>query len=63
MTVMPSAPDEIDQFPNGVGRIDQHALTGSLVAHRVDEVDHLGRERVADREVASGEQLSEVEGR
>jgi len=33
--------DEVDEFLDRVRRIDEHALPGATVTHRVDEVHHL----------------------
>ncbi len=46
---------------DGVGRVDEHGLAGGPVADRVHEVDHLGRDGIADREVAPREELAEVQ--
>ena len=51
----------VEQVVDRVRRIDEQALAGRPVADQVGEVDHLRGERVADREVAAGEQLAEVE--
>ena len=53
--------DRVEQIVHGVGRVDQHALAGAAIADRVDEVHHLGGDRVAHGEVPSGEELAEVE--
>ena len=50
-----------DQTRGIVGRVDEHTLTGGTVADRVHEVDHLRRHLVVDREVATRQQLAEVE--
>ena len=50
-----------EQFGDGVGRVDEDALAGRPVADGVHEVDHLGGERVVDGEVATAQQLAEVQ--
>ena len=53
--------DHVEQFVHCVGGVDEHAFARGPVADCVDEVDHLLRHRVVDGEVATGEQLTEVE--
>ncbi len=53
--------DRVDQFADRICRVHQQALAGGAVADGVDEVDHLLGDRIADREVPSGQQLAEVE--
>ena len=60
-TVMPSAAGQVEQVPDAVGRVDQQGLAVLAVTDQIGEVDHLGRERIADGEVASGEQLAEIQ--
>ena len=58
---MPSASTSVDEVVDGVRRVDEHALAGGPVADGVDEVDHLGGDRVVDGEVAPRQELAEVE--
>ena len=51
----------VDQAGGIVRRVDEHALTRGPVAHCVHEVDHLLGELVVGREVATREQLAEVQ--
>lgn len=51
----------VDQIVDGVGRVDQHALTGLAITDCIDEVHHLLGERIIDGEVLPGEQLTEVQ--
>ena len=53
--------DQVDELSGGVRRVDEHAVAGYSVADRVDKVDHLLGELVSLREVASGQELTEVE--
>ena len=51
----------VDHLVDGVGRVNQEALAGGAIADRIDEVDHLLGERIAGSEVATRQQLAEVE--
>ena len=53
--------DEVDEFVDGVRRVDEHALAAGTVADGVGEVHHLLGDGVGVREVAAREQLAEVE--
>ncbi|MEY2958011.1 MAG: gamma-glutamyl phosphate reductase [Actinomycetota bacterium] len=53
--------DDVDDRRRVVRRIDEDALTGRPVTDGVDEVHHLRRELIGGSEIASGEQLTEVE--
>ena len=53
--------DHVDERVDVVGRVDQYALALLAVADGVDEVHHLLRDGVVGGEVATGEQLTEVE--
>ena len=53
--------DQVDELVDAVRRIDRDALTPFPVSDEVHEVDHLPRDLVTDREVASRQQLSEEE--
>ncbi len=57
----PIVADVGDESLDIPGRIDEQALACRPVADRVREVDHLGREGIADGEVPPGEHLTEVE--
>ena len=57
----PVGGDRGEQVGHGIGRIDENALAGAPVADDVHEVDHLGGERIVDREVATAQQLAEVQ--
>ena len=61
VTVHAVGGDRGEQVVDGVGRVDEDALAGRPVADGVHEVDHLGGERVVDGEVATAEQLAEVQ--
>ena len=51
----------VDQVAGGVGRVDDHGVAGLPVADQVGEVAHLLGDHVAGREIATREQLPEVE--
>ena len=53
--------NRIDQVAGGVRRVDEQALARCPVTDDVGEVDHLLGDRVAEREVATGQKLPEVE--
>ncbi len=44
-----------------VRRVDHDRVPSFLIADQIGEVDHLSRYRIADREVAPGQQLTEVQ--
>jgi hypothetical protein len=52
---------QIEEFVDGVRRVDQHAFALLPVADDVHEVHHLLGDRVVDREVAARQQLLEVQ--
>ncbi len=52
---------DLHQLAHAVRRVDDERLTGLPVADEVDEVHHLAGDLVVDGEVATGEQLAEVE--
>ena len=52
---------DVEQVLHGVGGVDRHRLAGLAVADQIDEVDHLAGHHVALGEVATGEQLPEIE--
>ncbi len=49
------------QIGDGVGRVDEHAMANRSIADGVDEVDHLAGERIVGGEVATAQQLAEVQ--
>ena len=51
----------VDQIGHSIGRIDHETFPGGAVADEVREVDHLTGKGVVVREVASPEQLAEVQ--
>ena len=53
--------DDSQEFIDGIGRINDHALFADFVAEKIDVIDHLSGESVADREVAPRQELAEVE--
>ena len=53
--------DRVEQIGHRVRRVDQQAFARGPITHGVDEVDHLLGQRVVYREVATREQLAEVE--
>ena len=52
---------QVQQVPNPVGGVDHQGRAVITVTDEVRELDHLRRERIADGEVASGEELAEVQ--
>ena len=59
--LQPVRADDLDELAHAVGRIDDQRLAGLPVPDQVDEVHHLLGDLVVDREVAAGEELTEVE--
>ncbi len=57
----PVGGQHVEKALDVVRRIDQHRLPRGPVADRVDEVDHLLRHHVGRREVATRQELAEVE--
>lgn len=53
--------DGVEQIAGGVGRVDHHGVAGLPVTDQIREIAHLGGHRVPDREIASGEQLAEIQ--
>ncbi len=53
--------EDPEQVLDAVGGVNDDGLTGLPVADQVHEVDHLAGHRIGGREVAPGEQLTEVE--
>ena len=53
--------DEIDEFVHGVRGIHDRGLAGGAVADHVHEGHHLGRDRIADGEIPTRQQLAEVQ--
>ena len=53
---------DLEQVADPVGRVDDQASMLLAIADQIGEVDHLGRQLVRDGEVASREQLAEVQG-
>ena len=58
---MPSAVEHVEQALDVVGGVDHDGLARLPIADQVDEVDHLAGDRIRAGEVASGEQLAEVQ--
>ena len=58
---MPSAVEHVEQALDVVGGVDHDRLAGLAIADEVDEVDHLAGDRIRAGEVATGEQLAEVQ--
>ena len=52
---------DVEQVLHRVGGVDRHRLAGLAVADEVDEVDHLAGHHVALGEVATGQQLAEIQ--
>jgi hypothetical protein len=52
--------NEIKQTAYIPGGVHKHALARPVIANQVNEVGHLRREPVGEREVPSGQQLSQV---
>ncbi len=57
----PVVVEDLDQLVDAVRGVDRDGLALLAVADEVHEVHHLARDRVVTREVASGEELAEVE--
>ena len=53
--------DHLDQLVDAVGGIDDDGIAGLAIADGVGEVDHMPRDRIVTRKVASREQLAEVQ--
>ena len=58
---MPSAVEDVENSGDVVRRVDGDGLARVAVADEVAEVDHLGREEVGTPDIASTEQLTEIE--
>jgi len=52
---------DVDQFVHTVSRVDDHAFTRGAVSDQIHEVHHLVSERIAAREIVSGQKLAKVE--
>jgi len=53
--------EHLDDLARGIGRVDRDGFTAHPVADQVDEVHHLAGERITLGEVATGEELAEVQ--
>ncbi len=53
--------ERVDQVAGGVRRIYHYAVSGISIADQVGEIAHLCRDHVAGGEIATGEQLTEVQ--
>ncbi len=53
--------EDVDEFRRPVGRVDRDRVTGLAVADEVHEVHHLPGDLVVVREIATREQLAEVQ--
>ena len=51
----------VDQVTGGVRRVYHYAVSGLTIANQVGEIAHLRRDHVAGGEIATGEQLTEVQ--
>ncbi|MEY3091586.1 MAG: hypothetical protein RIU67_369 [Actinomycetota bacterium] len=52
---------DVDEIVDAVRRVDDDAFAGAAIPDQVDEVGHLGGQRIADREIVSGQELPKVE--
>ncbi|MEY3342060.1 MAG: hypothetical protein RLZZ269_1971 [Actinomycetota bacterium] len=52
---------DVDEIVDAVRRVDDDAFAGAAIPDQVDEVGHLGGQRIADCEIVSGQELPKVE--
>ena len=57
----PVGAQDLDELVDPVGRVDHHGLAGLAITDEVGEVDHLLGDPIGASEVATGEQLAEVQ--
>jgi hypothetical protein len=53
--------ERVDQIAGRICRVDHDAVSGLTVTDQVSEIAHLCRDHVTSSEIATGEQLAEVQ--